>query len=89
MGDHSKTAIHTAFNTATVVGSFCNVFGKGTPEKHIPSFSWGGSEGVQEYKLEQAISTAKKVMARRGIELSFDEEAAIGKLFSDTSADRT
>ncbi len=89
MGDHSKTAIHTAFNTATVVGSFCNVFGKGTPEKHIPSFSWGGSEGVQEYKLEQAISTAKKVMARRGVELSVDEEAAIGKLFSDTSADRT
>ena len=88
MGDHSKTAIHTAFNTATVVGAFCNVFGKGAPEKHIPSFTWGGAEGVKEYRIEQAISTAKKVMARRNIELTFREEAAIEKLFNDTSADR-
>lgn len=88
MGDHSKTAIHTAFNTATVVGAFCNVFGKGAPEKHIPSFTWGGSEGVKEYRIEQAISTAKKVMARRNVELTFKEEAAIEKLFNDTSADR-
>ena len=41
MGDHSKTAIHTAFNTATVVGAMCNVFGNATPPKHLPSFSWG------------------------------------------------
>ena len=88
MGDHSKTAIHSAFNTATVVGAFCNVFGPGTPGKHIPSFTWGGSEGIKEHRLEQAISTAKKVMGRRNIELTFQEEAAIEKLFNDTSADR-
>ena len=32
MGDHSKTAIHTAFNTASVVGAMCNVFGNVTSQ---------------------------------------------------------
>jgi UDP-N-acetylglucosamine diphosphorylase/glucosamine-1-phosphate N-acetyltransferase len=46
MGDHSKTAINTMFNTGTVVGFSSNVFGAGFPSKEIPSFSWGGSEGM-------------------------------------------
>jgi len=88
MGDHSKTGIHTAFNTATVVGAFCNVFGPDTPPKHIPSFSWGGSDGLEVYKVEQAISTARKVMARRGLKLSPVIEVEILKLFSDSKEDR-
>lgn len=88
MGDHSKTSIHTAFNTATVVGAFCNVFGAGTPPKHIPSFSWGGSEGLEIYKVEQAISTARKVMARRNLTLSPENEVDILKLFSESEGDR-
>ena len=88
MGDHSKTAIHTAFDTATVVGSFCNIFGSNTPPKHIPSFSWGGSEGITEYRLEQAISTASKVLNRRGLELTPEKESEIVRLFSSTEGER-
>ena len=39
MGDFSKCAINTMFNTATVVGVSCNIFTGGFPSKHIPSFS--------------------------------------------------
>ena len=88
MGDHSKTAIHTAFDTATVVGAFCNIFGASTPPKHIPSFSWGGSEGLTEHRLEQAITTASKVLKRRGIELTPTKESEIATLFSLTEGER-
>ena len=41
MGDYSRTAIHTAFNTGTTVGVCCNVFGHQPTPNHLPSFSWG------------------------------------------------
>ncbi|MCU0359174.1 MAG: GlmU family protein [Bacteroidia bacterium] len=67
MGDHSKTGINTMFNTGTVVGVGCNIFGGGFPPTHIPGFSWGGSEGLQDYKLEKLFETAEKVFERRGL----------------------
>lgn len=70
MGDHSKTGINTMLNTGTVVGVFANIFGGGFPPKYIPSFSWGGSEGFDRYEIDKALSTAKKVMDRRHVELS-------------------
>lgn len=33
MGDHSRSAIDTSFNTASFVGVGCNIFGHGTPKK--------------------------------------------------------
>ncbi len=62
MGDHSKTAINTMFNTGTTVGFSCNIFGAGFPEKYIPSFSWGGSDSMAAYDVEKSIETAKKVL---------------------------
>ena len=85
MGEHSKTAINTAFNTGTVVGAFCNVFGNGTPEKHISSFTWGGVNNSVPHDLEKAIETAKKVMDRRGVELSKEEEERIRELFNSST----
>jgi hypothetical protein len=80
MGDHSKTAIHTAFNTASVVGAMCNVFGNVTPPKHLPSFSWGFDGEVQE--LERAFATAQKVMARRNQMLTPEAEQDIRDAFA-------
>ncbi len=65
LGDHSKSAINTMFNTATVVGFSSNVFGAGFPRKFIPSFSWGGGQGYRTYLLDKAMETAERVMARR------------------------
>ena len=80
IGDHSKTGIHTAFNTASVVGVMCNVFGNVTPPKHLPSFSWGLDGEVQE--LERALSTAQKVMARRSKTLTPEAERDIRDAFA-------
>jgi UDP-N-acetylglucosamine diphosphorylase/glucosamine-1-phosphate N-acetyltransferase len=46
MGDHSKAGINTMFNTGTVVGVACNLFGAGFPRNFIPDFSWGGPQGM-------------------------------------------
>jgi len=70
MGDHSKTGINTMFNTGTSVGVMCNVFGAGFPPKFMPSFSWGGSDGLAEYDVQKALAMARIVMRRRGIDLT-------------------
>lgn len=72
MGDHSKCGINTMFNTATVVGVSCNVYGGDFPKKYIPSFSWGGQDFVP-FKFEKAIEYANNMMVRRGLELSEKE----------------
>ena len=70
MGDHSKCGINSMFNTGTVVGINCNIFGSGFPRNFIPSYSWGGAQGFTTYAFEKAMETAEKVMDRRGIELT-------------------
>lgn len=77
MGDHSKCGINTMFNTGTVLGVSCNIFGAGFPRNYIPSFSWGGAHGFIDYKFEKAIETARKVMERRHIELSVEDMAIL------------
>ncbi len=73
MGDHSKCGINTMFNTATVVGVSCNIYGAEFPPKFIPSFSWGGSAGFVPFKFEKAIEYANNMMERRGLKLSEEE----------------
>lgn len=70
MGDHSKSGINTMFNTGTVAGVSANIFGGDFPPKHIPSFSWGGGNKFETFKLEKAIELATAVYKRR--ELKFD-----------------
>jgi UDP-N-acetylglucosamine diphosphorylase/glucosamine-1-phosphate N-acetyltransferase len=89
MGDHSKTAINTMFNTGTVVGFSSNVFGAGFPPKYFPSFGWGGSESVKEYKLSKAIETAKAVFARREKDFKKEDEEMFETIFNLTKEDRT
>tara|TARA_B110000908_G_C10251253_1_gene452188 strand:+ start:1962 stop:3128 length:1167 start_codon:yes stop_codon:yes gene_type:complete len=83
MGDHSKCGINTMFNTGTVVGVFANIFGGDFPPKHIPSFSWGGSNGFQTYQFDKAIDVAKSVMKRRAIELSTQDSDILNYLFKE------
>lgn len=89
MGDHSKTAINTMFNTGTVVGFSSNVFGAGFPPKYFPSFGWGGAESMQEYKLAKAIETAKAVFARRDKEFTREDEHLFETIFNLTKDERT
>jgi UDP-N-acetylglucosamine diphosphorylase/glucosamine-1-phosphate N-acetyltransferase len=84
MGDHSKCGINTMFNTGTVVGVAANIFGGGFPSTHIPSFTWGGADHVETYKLDKMFETAERVYARRGLELNKDERTILTHIFSST-----
>lgn len=88
MGDHSKSAINTMFNTGTVVGVSSNVFGSGFPPKFMPSFSWGGSDDLSTYNVDKALEVAKRVMARRNIPLTPIEEKVFRYVFEHTMEER-
>ena len=70
MGDHSKCGINTMFNTGTVVGVGANIYGGGFPATHLPSFAWGGAEGLMTHRFEKMLETAHTVTARRKIVIS-------------------
>lgn len=84
MGDHSKSGINTMFNTGTVVGVSCNIFGSDFPEKFVPSFSWGGAGETTPYDFDKAMETANRMMERRGLSLS-DAARKMYRYLSDRS----
>ena len=85
IGDHSKTAIGTRLSTGTVIGIFCSVFADGFHPKLIPSFSWGTSGGFVRYDLKEAIDTASRVMARRGMTMTPALVKRVTELFGATA----
>ena len=89
IGDHSKSGINTMFNTGTVAGIMCNLYGADFLPKWIPSFSWGGSAGLVEHNIDKALEVAKKVMGRRKVILGKEEEKLIRKVFERTKESRT
>jgi UDP-N-acetylglucosamine diphosphorylase/glucosamine-1-phosphate N-acetyltransferase len=88
MADHAKTGINTSLNTGTVVGVSCNLFGAGLPPKYLPSFSWGGVAGWTEYRVEDALQTAERVMGRRNVPLTGAEAALLRYIFEATASER-
>ena len=90
MGDHSKTAINSMFNTGTIVGMGSNIFGFGFPPKYVPPFSWGAAgETFTTFAIDKFIEVAKRVMARRNVELSTFEERLFKRIFESTKDERT
>ena len=80
MGDYSKCAINTMFNTATVVGVSCNIFTHGFPNKHIPCFSWVEGENYTSNKLDKAYESANNMMNRRELSLNPEDKAILAHL---------
>lgn len=83
MGDHSKSAINTQFNTGTIVGVSANIFTPGFPPNLIKSFSWGGRSESPLFKLEQVFEVAERSMKRRGIELSEVDKEIIKYIYNN------
>lgn len=81
MGDHSKAAINTSFNTGTVTGVGANIFVHGFPPKFIPSFSWGGDEESTRYDLDKFLELADTVMKRRNLNLTGAERNLLSHLY--------
>jgi len=67
----------------------CNVYGAGIPPKYIPAFSWGGApDGFATYKMEKAIDVARRVMARRKINMGNAAENLFKNVFATTKEER-
>ena len=81
MGDHSKCGINTMFNTGTVVGVSANIFGTGFPSTFVPSYSWGGIQGFDTFRLEKSFEVAQKVMYRRHMDLNQLEKEILTEVF--------
>ncbi len=88
MGDHSKCGINTMFNTGTVVGVSANIFGAGFPDKYIPSYSWGGADGMVTYDFDKAMETANRMMGRRGLKLTENQIEMYRHIFTMAVAQR-
>ena len=83
MGDHSKCGINTMFNTGTVVGVSCNLYGAGYQPRFVPSFRWGRPGKLLPYRLDKALAVAEAVMARRGVALSAADRALLTTIAED------
>jgi len=84
MGDHSKCAINTMFNTGTVIGVSANIYGSNFPRNFIPSFSWGGAAGFSTYQLDKVNETVKLVMKRRNVDFDEKEKRILEYVFDIT-----
>ena len=83
MGDHSKSAINTQFNTGTIVGVNVNVFDSGFPPKFIPSFSWGGATGSSPYNFNKAMEVCSRVCARRDVNWTEEDMSLMRHIYDN------
>ncbi|HYE56888.1 MAG TPA: hypothetical protein VD948_00205, partial [Rhodothermales bacterium] len=79
-GDHSKCSIGTTFNTGTVVGVGCNLYGAGFHDRHVPSFAWGEPGAYVAYRFDKFARVAEAVLARRKLTLHESERAQLEQL---------
>lgn len=77
MGDYSRAAINTSFNTGTTVGVCCNIFGSGFPSKMIPHFSWG----QERYIFEKALKDIANWKALKGHLVTEEEKQTLNQLY--------
>lgn len=79
MGDYSRAAINTSFNTGTMVGICANVFGEGVVPKFIPSFTWGNNGA--RYEFDKAINDIEKWKKLKGRNLDEKERTGLKLIF--------
>jgi len=83
MGDYSRAAINTSFNTGTVVGIASNVFGTGLTPKYIGDFAWG-SGGNEKYNWDKALQDIGNWKKLKNKELSEQEIQTLKGIFEHT-----
>jgi UDP-N-acetylglucosamine diphosphorylase/glucosamine-1-phosphate N-acetyltransferase len=77
MGDYSRCAINTSFNTGTVVGVCCNIFGE-IPGKYVHHFSWN----TDRYIFEKALVDIANWKKMKGQLLTVQEIEKLKKIYS-------
>ena len=87
LADHVKLGIGVHLNGGAVIGTGSNIFGVHFAPKTIPPFTWGG-ELFREYRIDRMIDVARKVMARRKVTLSDEQEQVLRDVFAMTRGSR-
>ena len=80
MGDYSKAAINTSFNTGTVVGICCNIFAAALTPKFITNFCWGVG-GMTKYKLDKAFVDIDNWKKLKGLTISEREKQILTDIY--------
>jgi UDP-N-acetylglucosamine diphosphorylase/glucosamine-1-phosphate N-acetyltransferase len=84
MGDYSRSAINTSFNTGTVIGVCANIFGQGLTPKLINSFTWG-SQQLSRYEFGKALSDISNWMKLKNRELTDEQATALQHIFNESN----
>ena len=90
LGDHTKAGLGTLLNTGTSAGVFCNLLPvAGLLPKYVPSFCsvWNGAL-AENADVGALLETARKVMGRRGVELTGEHAELYQGLLSRTAMER-
>jgi UDP-N-acetylglucosamine diphosphorylase / glucose-1-phosphate thymidylyltransferase / UDP-N-acetylgalactosamine diphosphorylase / glucosamine-1-phosphate N-acetyltransferase / galactosamine-1-phosphate N-acetyltransferase len=77
MGDYSRAAINTSFNTGSVVGVCCNIFGELMPAKYTDNFTWG----KEKYIFDKVIQDIINWKNMKGQNITKQEIATLEKLY--------
>jgi UDP-N-acetylglucosamine diphosphorylase/glucosamine-1-phosphate N-acetyltransferase len=88
IGDHTKIGIGQYLTTGSHIGACCNIFGGGVAPKYVPSFSWGGISGWQEYRFDSCLKTVYATLARRNAVLRPESETILRNVFDETKIER-
>lgn len=77
MGDYCRAAINTSFNTGSVVGVCCNIFGEIMPPKFTENFTWG----TEKYIFDKALQDIENWMAFKNASLSTTAKEKLKELY--------
>ena len=77
MGDYSRCAVNTRFNTGTTVGISCSIHDEGLIPPHFASFHYGNFEAYQLGACLDHISNWKKM---KGQEMTPHEKTMLTQL---------
>jgi UDP-N-acetylglucosamine diphosphorylase/glucosamine-1-phosphate N-acetyltransferase len=88
LGDYSRCAVNTSFNTGTVAGVAANIFGNGMPPTHLPSFSWGGDVPPETWQIDRFLETAERMWARRNEAFPEVDKRILCHIFELTKSQR-
>lgn len=91
IGDHTKTALCSLFNTGAAIGVMSQILPAGELlPKHVPSFTrlWHGRLEALPDGCRSAIETARIAMSRRNVELTPALERLIHWTYDSTAEER-
>ncbi len=87
LADHVKLGIGLHLNGGSVIGTGSNIFGVHFAPKTVPPFTWGG-EVFREYRIDGMVDVTRKVMGRRKLVLTLEQEALLREIFAMTRGHR-